>query len=30
VKAQTDKGITTAQAGILRGHSDGIKSVLGC
>jgi zinc metalloprotease ZmpB len=30
VKAQTDKGITTAQAGVLRGHSDGIKLVLGC
>lgn len=30
VEAQTDKGITTAQAGVLRGHSDGIKTVLGC
>jgi zinc metalloprotease ZmpB len=30
VKAQTDKGITAAQAVVLRGHSDGIKAVLGC
>ncbi len=30
VEAQTDKGITAAHAGVLRGHSDGIKAVLGC
>jgi zinc metalloprotease ZmpB len=30
VEAQTNKGLTTAQAGILRGHSDGIKTALGC
>jgi len=30
VSAQTGKGLTTAQAGVLRGHSDGIKTVLGC
>ena len=30
VEAQTGKGITAAQALVLRGHSDGIKSVLGC
>jgi hypothetical protein len=30
VEAKTDKGITAAQAGVLHGHSDGIKSVLGC
>ena len=30
VDAQTDKGITAAQASVLQGHSDGIKAVLGC
>lgn len=30
VSAKTGQGITTAQAGVLRGHSDGIKAVLGC
>jgi len=30
VNAQTDNGITAAQALVLRGHSDGIKTVLGC
>jgi len=30
VKAQTGKGITTAQAGVLGSHSDAIKTVLGC
>jgi zinc metalloprotease ZmpB len=30
VEAQTDKGLTAAQAVILRGHSDAIKTVLGC
>lgn len=30
VSAQTGTGITTAQADVLRGHSDGIKTVLGC
>jgi zinc metalloprotease ZmpB len=30
VDAQTDKGITAAQALVLRGHSDAIKTVLGC
>jgi len=30
VSAQTGKGITTAQAGVLTGHVDGIKAVLGC
>ena len=30
VDAQTDKGITAAQALILRGHSDAIKTMLGC
>lgn len=30
VAAQTNKGLTPAQAGVLRGHSDGIKTALGC
>jgi hypothetical protein len=30
VTAQTGNGLTTAQAGVLRGHSDGIKTALGC
>jgi zinc metalloprotease ZmpB len=30
VEAQTDKGITAAQALVLRGHGDAIKTVLGC
>jgi FIMAH domain len=30
VEAQTDKGITAAQANVLRGHSDAIKTVLEC
>ena len=30
VEAQTDKGITAAQALVLRGHSDATKTVLGC
>jgi zinc metalloprotease ZmpB len=30
VTAQTGNGITAAQAGILHGHSGGIKAVLGC
>src|SRR5215475_1108781 len=30
VKAQTDKGLTPAQAGVLLGHSNGIKTALGC
>jgi hypothetical protein len=30
VSAQTGTGITAAQAGVLQGHSGGIKAVLGC
>jgi hypothetical protein len=30
VKAQTDKGLTPAQAGVLLGHSGGIQTALGC
>jgi hypothetical protein len=30
VKAQTDKGLTPAQAEVLLGHSNGIKTALGC
>jgi zinc metalloprotease ZmpB len=30
VEAQTDKGITPVEAVVLRGHSAGIKTVLGC
>ena len=30
VRAQTNKGLTSAQAGVLRAYSDAIKSALGC
>jgi hypothetical protein len=30
VRAQTGTGLTAAQAGVLLGHSDGIKTALGC
>jgi FIMAH domain len=30
VTAQTGQGLTTAQAGVLHGHSGGIKGALGC
>ena len=30
VRAQTGQGLTTAQAGVLHGHSAGIRAVLGC